>query len=84
MSVKVGLCIIYLEGKKQCPVLVQSFCSQMCKTTVQSRQWIVGVLFAHMQTQRKQMCRLDATGVHAVLVSGCLAMAVYKETCSEE
>lgn len=30
------------------------------------------------------MCSLDATGVHAMLVSGCLAMAVYKEICSEE
>lgn len=30
------------------------------------------------------MCRLDAAEVHAMVVSGCLAMTVYKEICSEE
>lgn len=30
------------------------------------------------------MCRLGAAEVHAMVVSGCLAMTVYKEICSEE
>lgn len=63
----------------QCFLLVQCFCTQVCKMTEKSRQWIVRVLFAHTQTQRKEMCRLAVAGVHAMLNCGCMAMTVWME-----
>lgn len=78
VSVKVILCIVCLEDKKQGFVLVQCFCTQMCKMTAKSRQWVVRVL-SHMQTQGKQLRRLDVAGVHGTLNCGCVAVTAWKE-----